>query len=193
MKLYTITYDCNTPTVQRLNIPTNTDYKVGVKIVKNGEVLDIDPEDMTLGATTADAEKLNGYITFTKSTGAEANYWQGVLAIDADDLKTTFKLIINVYNSQMGDIGGAGGVTEQWVQDYVSAETSAFVDDTELGTVLEAYPTTSSMTTAISNAVSAKVTNLGDVSGIMKISQSAYDALVSAGTVVSTTCYLITE
>ena len=128
MKLYTITYDCNTPTVQRLNIPTNTDYKVGVKIVKDGEVLDIDPEDMTLGATTADAEKLNGYVTFTKSTGAEANYWQGVLTIDADDLKTTFKLIINVYNSQMGDIGGAGGgVTEQWVQDYVTAETSTFV------------------------------------------------------------------
>lgn len=165
MKLYTITYDCNTPTVQRLNIPTNTDYKVGVKIVKDGEVLDIDPEDMTLGATSADADKLNGYVTFTKSTGAEANYWQGVLTIDADDLKTTFKLIINVYNSQMGDIGGAGGggVTEQWVQDYVSAETSAFV------------------------------TNLGDVEGIMKISQSAYDALVSAGTVVATTCYLITE
>lgn len=166
MKLYTITYDCNTPTVQRLNIPTNTDYKVGVKIVKNGEVLDIDPEDMTLGATTADADKLNGYVTFTKSTGADESYWQGVLTIDADDLKTTFKLIINVYKSQMGDIatgGSGGGVTEQWVQEYVTAETSAFV------------------------------TNLGDVEGIMKISQSAYDALVSAGTVVATTCYLITE
>lgn len=161
MKLYTVTYDCNTPTVQRLNIPTNTDYKVGVKIVKNGEVLDIDPEDMTLGATTADAEKLNGYVTFTKSTGAEANYWQGVLAIDADDLKTTFKLIINVYNSQMGDIGGggSGGVTEQWVEDYVSAQTSAFVTDTELGTVLEAYPTTSAMNTAISTATSSFVTS----------------------------------
>lgn len=38
MKLYTLTYDCNTPTKQQVNIPTNTDYKLGVKVKRNGEI-----------------------------------------------------------------------------------------------------------------------------------------------------------
>ena len=36
MKLYTLEYDCNSPVVQQINVPTNTDYKVGVKFVKDG-------------------------------------------------------------------------------------------------------------------------------------------------------------
>ena len=165
MKLYTLEFNCNKPTTQQVNIPTNTDYKVGIKVTKNGEVLDIKPTEMTLGGTTADVAKTNGYVTFTMASGDSAKYESKVVAIEMEDgFKTTFTLNINVYKSQQGDIGGAGGgVTEQWVESYVSAETSAFVD------------------------------NLGGVEGIMKISQSAYDALVSAGTVVATTCYLITE
>lgn len=167
MKLYTLEFNCNTPTTQQVNIPTNTDFMIGIKVTKNGEVLDIDPEEMTLGGKEADAMKTNGYVTFTSASGDSAKYESKTVAIEMEDgFQTTFTLNINVYKSQQGDIatgGSGGGVTEQWVEDYVSAETSAFV------------------------------TNLGDVQGIMKISQSAYEALISAGTVVSTTCYLITE
>lgn len=82
MNFYTLTYDANLPTKQQVNIPTNSDYKVGVKVVKNGELLDLDPEDVTLGALSADAEKTNGYVTFTKEAGDAENYTQKELAID---------------------------------------------------------------------------------------------------------------
>lgn len=138
MKLYTLEFNCNTPTTQQVNIPTNTDYKVGIKVTKNGEVLDIKPTEMTLGGTAADATKTNGYVTFTMASGDSAKYESKVVAIEMEDgFKTTFTLNINVYKSQQGDIGGAGGgVTEQWVEDYVSAETSAFVTDTDMGTAI---------------------------------------------------------
>lgn len=81
MKFYTLTYDANQPTVQQVNIPTNTDYKIGVKVRSNGEILDLNPEDMTLGTLTADARKTNGYVTFTKEAGDTASYTQETLDI----------------------------------------------------------------------------------------------------------------
>lgn len=131
MKFYTLEYNANLPTRQQVNIPTNTDYRIGVKVTKNGEVLDIDPSEITLGGKAADATKTNGYVTFTLASGDSAKYESNVVALEMEDgYKATFTLNINVYKSQQGDIGAGGsggGVTQQWVEDYVSAETSAFV------------------------------------------------------------------
>lgn len=74
MKIYTLDFDCNQPTVQQVNIPTNTDYKLGVKVRRNGEIQNLSPDSVTLGGLSADAEKTNGYVTFTKSTSDEASY-----------------------------------------------------------------------------------------------------------------------
>lgn len=82
MNFYTLTYDANLPTTQQINVPTNTDYKVGVKVRRNGELLDLDPEDVTLGALSADAEKTNGYVTFTKEAGDEASMEMFNLSVD---------------------------------------------------------------------------------------------------------------
>ncbi len=81
MNFYTLTYDANLPTTQQINVPTNTDYKLGVKVRSNGELLDLDPADVTLGALSADAEKTNGYVTFTKAAGDDASNTQKTLAI----------------------------------------------------------------------------------------------------------------
>ena len=48
MKLYTLKYDCNRPTKQQINIPTNTDYKVGVKVRRNGEMQTLSPDGVKL-------------------------------------------------------------------------------------------------------------------------------------------------
>lgn len=48
MKLYTLTYDCNTPTKQQVNIPTNTDYKVGIKVKRNGEIQALSPNSIKM-------------------------------------------------------------------------------------------------------------------------------------------------
>lgn len=158
MRLYTLEFNCNTPTTQQVNVPTNTDFKVGIKVTKNGEVLDIAPAEMTLGGTAADATKTNGYVTFTSASGDTAKYESKTVAIEMEDgFQTTFTLNINVYKSQQGDIGDAGsggGVTEQWVQDYVSAETSAFID----ATALAPYATTSAMESYVAAETSAFVT-----------------------------------
>ena len=81
MNFYTLTYDANLPTKQQINVPTNTDYKVGVKVGRDGEILDLDPADVTLGALSADAEKTDGYVTFTEAAGDNASYTQKKLAI----------------------------------------------------------------------------------------------------------------
>ena len=110
--------------------------------------------------------------------------------------ENTFDLAVNTFKSQQGDIEleGSGGVTEQWVEDYVSAQTSAFVTNTELGTVLEAYPTTSSMNTAISTATSDKVTgsSVGQAPAILSAtSVYASDWATLSSTADENTMYVV--
>lgn len=81
MKFYTLTYDANQPTVQQVNIPTNTDYKLGIKVKRNGAYQNLKPAEVTLGTLSADEADINGYTTFTFSAGDEARYTQEVLDI----------------------------------------------------------------------------------------------------------------
>lgn len=152
MKFYTLTYDANLPTKQQVNIPTNTDFMVGIKVTKNGEVLDIAPAEMTLGGTAADATKTNGYVTFTSASGDTAKYESKVVAIEMEDgFQTTFTLNINVYKSQQGYIdlqAPAGTATQEWVASYVGAETSAFVTGSSVGQA----PVVSAMATVYESA-----------------------------------------
>lgn len=81
MKLYTLTYDCNRPTPQQINVPTNTDYKVGIKVKRNGAYQNLKPAEVTLGTLSADEAEVNGYTTFTFSAGDNASYTQDTLDI----------------------------------------------------------------------------------------------------------------
>ena len=87
MKFTTLTYNANQPTVQQVNIPTNSDYKVGMKVKRNGEVQSIKPSEFTLtsedGTTIpVDADKTNGYVTITKASGDNASFKQYGVHID---------------------------------------------------------------------------------------------------------------
>lgn len=94
MKLYTLTYDDARPTKQQVNIPTNSDYKIGIKVFSHrnegkpnqkitasnpnparviAEDLHLLPPQVSLvaddGTTiSADSEIVNGYVTFTLKT-----------------------------------------------------------------------------------------------------------------------------
>lgn len=48
MKLYTLEYDCNLPTTQQVNVATNTDAKIGIKVKKNGEYLSLDGSTLSV-------------------------------------------------------------------------------------------------------------------------------------------------
>ena len=81
MKFYTLDFDCNAPVTQQVNVPTNTDYKVGIKVKRNGAYQNLKPAEVTLGTLSADEGDVNGYTTFTMSAGDTASYTQATLDI----------------------------------------------------------------------------------------------------------------
>lgn len=50
MKYYKLEYDMNRPSVRQLNVPTDSDYGVAVKVYRNGELLD---GDISVGGLSA--------------------------------------------------------------------------------------------------------------------------------------------
>ena len=100
MNFYTLTYDDAQPVNQQLNIPTNSDCKIGIKVFSHTdegkhasyhppaggsydcvvipEMLNLYPQQVTLigddGSTiSADPELTNGYVTFSINTGDDAS------------------------------------------------------------------------------------------------------------------------
>lgn len=139
MNFYTLTYDANLPTKQQINVPTNTDYKVGVKVVRNGDLVALKPSDVTLGTLSADANLEDGYVTFTKASGDEASYTQKKLAID--HVPNESKLAVFFPKT-----GTATIVTYNL---SATGFSSFFVDDIVLGFVTskEAQPLSTDVTT----------------------------------------------
>ena len=87
MNFYTLTYDADLPAVQQVNVPTNSDYKIGMKVKRNGAVQSIKPSEFTITAQdgttlSADPEKTNGYVTITKASGDNASFKQYGVHID---------------------------------------------------------------------------------------------------------------
>lgn len=97
MNFYTLTYNDSTPTLQQLNVPTNSDYKIGIKVIGSkdagkivniggiadatilAEAFNLYPQQVTLvgddgSSISADPELTNGYVTFTLKAGDEANF-----------------------------------------------------------------------------------------------------------------------
>ena len=67
MKLYTLEYSFNKPTQQTITVGTNTDYMIGISAVKNGQLLSLRAQDVTLtiGENVLTSDKLvNGYVAF---------------------------------------------------------------------------------------------------------------------------------
>lgn len=82
MTFYTLKYDVLCPTVQQLNIPTNTDYKVGVKVARGVDEVDLgDGRGVTLGGLSSEGLE-DGYVTFAKSSGDEASLGEDTVSVD---------------------------------------------------------------------------------------------------------------
>lgn len=87
MKFNTLVFDANLPTTQQVNVPTNSDYKIGMKVKRNGEVQSIKPSEFTVTAQdgtvlSVDPEKTNDYVTITKASGDNASFKQYGVHID---------------------------------------------------------------------------------------------------------------
>ena len=109
MRFITLTFDANLPTTQQVNVPTNTDYKVGMKVKRNGEVQSVNPSGFTItsedGTTlSVDANKTNGYVTFTQASNDNASFKQFSVVVNGTSWKANFKINVNVFNSQEGEV-----------------------------------------------------------------------------------------
>lgn len=92
MKLYTLDYNCNMPVTQQVNVATNTDAKIGIKVQKNGEYLSLDGSTLSVvtpdSTISADAELTNGYVTFPISIGDEPRLTQDTVVVNKESIVT---------------------------------------------------------------------------------------------------------
>lgn len=159
MKIYTQEIDIALQSPKRFWVAPFSDFKIGVKIVKNGTPVD---NEFTVfnGDTelTPDEDLTNGFTTFTLKSNDTGSVEYKVVV---DGVGETIKITQITTDSTVFEVGGSGGgdvpadvATKTWVQNYVDVETSAFIDETALAP----YATTSAVTAAISTATTDMAT-----------------------------------
>lgn len=174
MKIYTQDIDIALQSPKRFWVAPHSDFKIGIKIVKNGVPVEnqfnVFNGDVEL---TPDVGLTNGFTTFTiKSNDTGSVEYKVVVA----GVGETFKITQIVTDSTVFDIdvqAPAGTATQEWVENYVTAETSTFIDETALAPYaktsdiastyatkveLSDYAKTSEMTSAISAATTDMAT-----------------------------------
>lgn len=139
MKLYTLTYNANQPTIQQLNVPTNTSFLIGVKATRNGVPVEIDTSKAVLIAdngdqTSADEELTNGYVTFQMNSTDEASLTTYSLDVDGDSLGD-FKVILNIVKSGVGETSDIDAVEAK-----IPTKTSQLTNDSGYITSLQVKP-----------------------------------------------------
>ena len=177
MKIYTQTYDLTKASPQRFWVTPFSDFKIGIKLLSKGELVN---KNFTVKAgaieLTPDEDKIDGFTIFTIKSG---NTGFVDYTIEVAGLAEKLKLTQIVTDSTVFDIGVAGGdvpsdvATQSWVENYVTAETSTFIDETALAPYaktsdiastyatkveLSDYAKTSEMTSAISTATTDMAT-----------------------------------
>ena len=177
MKIYTQTYDLTKASPQRFWVTPFSDFKIGIKLLSKGELAN---KDFTVKAgaveITPDEDKIDGFTIFTIKSG---NTGFVDYTIEVDGIPEKLKLTQIVTDSTVFEIDASGGgvpadvATQSWVENYVTAETSTFIDETALApyaktsdiastyatkTELSDYATTSEMTSAISAATTDMAT-----------------------------------
>ena len=177
MKIYTQEIDISLQSPKRFWVAPYSDFKIGVKIVKNGVPVEnqfnVFNGDVEL---TPDDGLTNGFTTFTIRSNNTGSVEYKVVV---DGVGETFKITQIVTDSTVFEIDASGGgvpsdvATQSWVEDYVTAQTSTFIDETALAPYaktsdiastyatkveLSDYATTSEMTSAISAATTDMAT-----------------------------------
>ena len=156
MKIYTQEIDIALQSPKRFWVAPHSDFKIGIKIVKNGVPVEnqfnVFNGDVEL---TPDEGLTNGFTTFTiKSNDTGSVEYKVVVA----GVGETFKITQIVTDSTVFDIdlqAPAGTATQEWVENYVTAQTSTFIDETALSAATSDKVTGSAIGSApvVTNAV----------------------------------------
>ena len=174
MKIYTNTFDLAKASPHRFWVAPYSDFKIGVKILAKGEVVD---KDFTVkaGSTefTPDADKIDNFTLFTIKSN-DTGFVE--YTIEVEGVAEKLKLMQIVTDSTVFEIDAGGGgdvpadvATQTWVnsqisdfitedaldgyatESYVDSATSSFVEEGELTAYatkaeLTAYAETSDLT-----------------------------------------------
>lgn len=190
MKLFTNTFDLAKTSPHRFWVTPYSDFKIGIKILAKGEVVD---KDFTVKAgaveLTPDEDKIDGFTLYTIKSN-DTGFVE--YTIEVEGVAEKLKLMQIVSDSTVFDIDRAGGdMSDYYTKEQVDAELSTKVDES----ALSGYATTDSLSAYALKSdipeVSGKVNNLSGVAGIMKISQADYDVLSAGGTADASTLYVI--
>ena len=108
MKIYTIDYDFNRPTMRSITVPTNTEYKIGIAATRKGVQLGLTEKQVTIELGNGDilqpSGKYNDYITFDYSQGRIPSDQIATVKINFLSKIYNFELKIAGKYSTKGDI-----------------------------------------------------------------------------------------
>ena len=171
MKIYTQEMDIALQSPKRFWVAPFSDFKIGVKIVKNGTPVD-NEFSVFNGETelTPDDDLTNGFTTFTLKSNDTGSVEYKVVV---DGVGETIKITQITTDSTVFEVGGSGGgdvpadvATKTWVQNYVSAETSEFVDGNDVDAAISAATSTFVNATQVSEAISAATSEFATTSAV---------------------------
>lgn len=107
MKIYTQTFDVAKQSPKRFWVAPYSDFKIGVKIVKNGTPIANEFTVKKNGvALEADEDKVDGFTTFTLQSAGKGNV---EYAIEVSGVGETMKLVQIITDSTVFEVGGEGG------------------------------------------------------------------------------------
>lgn len=104
MKFYTTSYKIGQPSIKKINVGTNSDYMIGVKVYdQNGNPFSLDTESIALVDKNGDLypEKIkNGYAAFVMSSNDEENDKYFTVKMRKEGKKTS-ETVIAIYTKYM--------------------------------------------------------------------------------------------
>lgn len=107
MKVFTQTYDLAKASPHRFWVTPYSDFKIGIKILANGEISD---KDFTVKAgaveLTPDEDKIDGFTLYTIKSG-DTGFVE--YTIEVEDIAEKLKLTQIVTDSTVFEVGAGGG------------------------------------------------------------------------------------
>lgn len=117
---YTIDYDLNRPSNKIVTAPLNSNFGVGVRMWRDGSVLD---SDITVGGNASTGVRRGGYQLFDLSTGSDE-------AITDYRVSGAYDFNLRVYETNKNFIEKGGGSEPQPQWDVILGSTTFVADAT---------------------------------------------------------------
>ena len=194
MKVFTQTFDLAKTSPHRFWVTPYSDFKIGIKILAKGEIID---KDFTVKAGAVelipDEDKIDGFTLYTIKSG-DTGFVE--YTIEVEDIAEKLKLTQIVTDSTVFEVGAGGGDVPADVatQTWVNQQISSFVEEDALTAYatkdeLTAYAETDDLTAYYTKSETSSAIELsGEFSTVSALADSAYNmaegATISLGSKV---------